>query len=58
MYDLDTYPDTVPDLSDILRYTLPDEADTVEELARLDERASVYHTLQSFGMLSHARKPA
>lgn len=58
MYDLDTYPDTVPDLSDILRYTLPDEADTVAELARLDERDNVYHTLRSFGMLRYAHKTA
>lgn len=58
MYDLDTYPDSVPDLCDLLRLPLPDETYTDAELARLEERDDVYRTLQSLGMLRYAHKTA
>lgn len=58
MYDVDTYPESVPDLRDLLRYTLPDEAATYTELARLEERDDVYSTLHSLGMLRYAHKTA
>ena len=58
MYDLDTCPDSVPDLYDLLRLQLPDETDAAAEIARLDERDNVYRTLQSLGMLRYAHKTA
>ena len=58
MYDLDIYTDSVPDISDLTRLQLPDEAADAAEIARLDERDNVYNTLRSFGMLRYAHKTA
>ena len=54
MTDYDSY-DSVPDLSSLIGYDMPDEIDTRAELDRLDTRSAVYALLDDYGLLCHAR---